>query len=214
MTFGEENNYQKNVSFTYLMLFQDKNRIDLTFFSTQKITSEFKLDSLTNLWLDKDNLFAKLPQPSDKDYHIKIPTEKEFLDTCNEFWWVGTYVVKGLTRSEIIYAKHMLETFVRPMFMKVIEWTVGFENGFGVSLGKSGKFLKKYLSDDLYENVLLTYSNCEPEENWKSLLLLTKIFQQTSNFIAEKLKFLINKIEEQNTMSYLKDQCDEQKNYR
>ena len=98
--------------------------------------------------------------------------------------------------------------------MKVIEWTVGIENGFGVSLGKSGKFLKKYLSDDLYEKVLPTYSNCEPEENWKSLLLLTKIFQQTSNFIAEKLRFCINKIEEQNTMSYLKDQCDEQKNYR
>ena len=98
--------------------------------------------------------------------------------------------------------------------MKVIEWTVGIENGFGVSLGKSGKFLKKYLSDDLYKKVLLTYSNCEPEENWKSLLLLTKIFQQTSNFVAEKLRFRINKIEEQNTMSYLKDQCDEQKNYR
>ena len=59
MTFGDENNYQKNVSFTYIMLFQDKNRIDLTLFSKQKITSEFKLDSLTNLWLDKDKLFCK-----------------------------------------------------------------------------------------------------------------------------------------------------------
>ncbi|MEO5889605.1 MAG: aminoglycoside 6-adenylyltransferase [Ferruginibacter sp.] len=214
MILGNENNFQKSVSFTYLMLFEDKNRIDLTLFAKQKITSDFKPDSLTDLWLDKDHHFANLLQSSDRDYHIKIPTEKEFLDTCNEFWWVSTYVVKGLLRSEIIYAKDMLETVVRPMFMKVIEWKVAIENELGVSPGKSGKFLKKYLSADFYEKILLTYANCESEENWKALLLMTEIFQQTSNFIADKLGFSINKIEEQNTISYLKDLRDEQKNYR
>jgi aminoglycoside 6-adenylyltransferase len=213
MTLGNENNSQKNISFTYLMLFEDKNRLDLTLFSKQKITSDFKPDSLTNLWLDKDNLFAKLPPSTDKDYHIQKPTEKEFLETCNEFWWVSTYVVKGLLRSEIIYAKGMLETVVRPMFMKVIDWKVGIENEFGVSMGKSSKYLKKYVSNDFYEKVLLTYSNFELEENWRSLLLMAEVFQQTSNFVADKLEFRINKIEEQSTMSYLKDQRD-QKNCR
>jgi len=206
MTFGNENIHQKKVSFAYLMLFKDKNRIDLTLFPKQKITSDFKPDSLTTLWLDKDNLFRKLPRSSDKDYHIKKPTEKEFLDTCNEFWWVSTYVVKGLLRNEIIYAKQTLETVVRPMFMKVIEWKVGIENEFGVSPGKGSKFLKTHLSNDFYEKILHTYSGYEIEENWKSLLLTTEIFQQTSNFVADKLGFGINKIEEQNTISYLKDQ--------
>ena len=194
------------------MLFEDKNRIDLTLFPKQKITSGFKPDSLTNLWLDKDDLFTNLPPSGDKDFHIKKPTEKEFLDTCNEFWWVSTYVVKGLLRNEIIYAKQMLETVVRPMFMKVTEWKVGIENEFGISPGKAGKFLKMYLPDNFYEKILLTYSNFELEENWKSLLLMAEIFQQTSNFVADKLGFSINRIEGQNTISYLKDQYDEQKN--
>lgn len=85
-----------NTSFHYLMLFKDGNRIDLTLFPLDKLRTEFKRDSLTTLLLDKDNLFETLPPPGDTDYLIKLPTEKEFMDCCNEFWWVSTYVGKGL----------------------------------------------------------------------------------------------------------------------
>lgn len=213
MSVGDAPIYPKNTSFAYLMLLEDKNRIDLTLFSKQYVATDFKPDSLTNLWLDKDGLFAQLPASSDQDYHIKQPTEKEFLDTCNEFWWVSTYVVKALLRDEIIYAKHLLETIVRPMFMRVIEWKLGIENEFSVSLGKPGRFLKIYLPGDLYQKVLLTYTNADPGENWKALLLLAEIFQQTSGFVAEKLRFRLNKIEEQNTMDYLKEQYGEHQSY-
>jgi aminoglycoside 6-adenylyltransferase len=214
MTFGDENCNKEKISFTYLMLFKDSNRIDLTLFAKQKLQPDFKPDSLTILWLDKDNLFTSLPKSSDKDYHIQKPSEKDFADTCNEFWWVSTYVAKGLLRNEIIYAKESLETVVRPMLMKVLKWKVGIENNFGVSFGKSGKFLKSYLSDNLYKKLLLTYSNSETEENWKALFLMTEIFQETSDSIAEEFGFIVNKKEQQNTIAYLKELHDRQKDYR
>ena len=208
MNVGNENCNEEKISFGYLMLFKDENRIDLTLFPLQKIKSHFVADSLTILWLDKDNLFEKLPDPGDSDYFIQKPTEKEFLDTCNEFWWVSIYVVKGLLRNEIIYAKEMLERFMRPMFMSVIEWKIGIENNFAVSCGKAGKFIESYIDNNFYKKILMTYSNFETEENWNSLLLMTEIFQQTSNFVADKLEFSINKTEEQNTMAYLKQHYD------
>jgi aminoglycoside 6-adenylyltransferase len=214
MTFGDENCNKEKISFTYLMLFKDSNRIDLTLFPKQKLQPDFKPDSLTILWLDKDNLFTSLPKSSDKDYYIQKPSEKDFADTCNEFWWVSTYVAKGLLRNEIIYAKESLETVVRPMLMKVLKWKVGIENNFGVSFGKSGKFLKSYLSDNLYKKLLLTYSNFETEENWKALFLMTEIFQETSESIAEEFGFIVNKKEQQNTIAYLKELHDRQKDYR
>ena len=214
MNFGVEDSYREKISFAYLMLFKDTNRIDLTLFPKKKLTANFNPDSLTLLWLDKDHLFTGLPQSGDKDYHIQEPAEKEFLDTCNEFWWATTYVAKGLVRDEIIYAKEMLEVVVRPMFMKVIEWQVGIENDFSVSSGKAGKFLKRYLPGDFYKKILLTYANFETAENWKALFLMTEIFQQSSNFVAEKLGFTINKREQQNVLAYLKALHDKQQNYR
>jgi aminoglycoside 6-adenylyltransferase len=70
--------------FSYLMLFADKNRIDLTLFPIGKL-KEFSPDSLSLLFLDKDNLFPNLPPSDESNYLIKNPTEKEFLDVCNEF---------------------------------------------------------------------------------------------------------------------------------
>ena len=208
MTFDDNVSHKKKESFAYLMLFEDGNRIDLTLILKQKFKTDGKPESQTILWLDKDDLFTNLPAPSDKDHHIQKPTEKDFLDTCNEFWWVSTYVCKGLMRNEITYAKEMLETVVRPMFMKILKWKVGIENDFSVSFGKSGKNLNKYLPVEFYNKVLQTYSNSDIKENWKSLLLMAEIFQETSIFVAENLGFNLNKKEQQNTLAYLKAQYE------
>lgn len=200
----DSDNHSKKETFTYLMLFGDRNRIDLTLLPVQKTGPAYQPDSLTVLWLDKDGLFTALPPPTDSDYFVRKPSEKDFLAACNEFWWVSTYVAKGLLRDEIMYAKAMLETVVRPMFLKVMEWQVAIRHNFGVSCGKSGRFLKNYLPPDLYQKVLQTYSGYETAENWKALLLLAELFQEASRFVAEKLGFGINKTEEQATIAYLK----------
>jgi aminoglycoside 6-adenylyltransferase len=199
MVIGER---QKN-GFGYLTIFDDGNRVDLTLFPLEKITINCWPDSLTICLLDKDNLFNGLPAPSATDYLIRKPIEKEFADSCNEFWWVSTYVVKGLLRDEITYAKEMTELNLRPMLMKLLEWKVGCDNGFSVSFGKSGKNMKKYLAPGLYNNVLNTYSDSIIENNWAALLLMADIFAEVSGDVANKLGFMINYTEQNNAKNYL-----------
>lgn len=193
----------EKAGFTYLILFKDGNRVDLTLFPKQKLISGFKPDSLTILWLDKDNLFSNLPESSDADYYLQKPTEELYRDNCNEFWWVSTNVGKGLFRKQIIYSKKILETSLRPVFIKIIEWKIGLENDFKVSTGNAGRYFKKFLPEEFYQRLLLTYANFEIEENWKALFIMTEIFQATSDFIGEELGFPVNKVEQQNTLAYL-----------
>lgn len=200
MSFGNE---KESPAFSYLMLFKDSNRIDLTLVPKEELPNNFKPESLTILWLDKDNLFTQLPPPNNIDHFIKKPAEKEFADTCNEFWWVSTYVAKGLVRNQMTYAKEMIETVVRPMFMKVIEWKIGTENNFEVSFGKAGKFMQQYLPASDYEKILSTYADHQVDNNWQSLFVMTVLFSKFANEVSEKLHFLYNSAEEQNTISYL-----------
>lgn len=86
--------------FPYLMQFIDGNRIDLTLVPADLIHTFVGQDSLSKLLLDKDGCVEEFPPASDKDYMIKKPTEKEFLDCCNEFWWCSTNVGKGLVGTE------------------------------------------------------------------------------------------------------------------
>ena len=124
----------------YLMLFKDRNRIDLTLIDVRH--QDKCKDSLNKILLDKDQLFNKALKPSDKDYWIKKPTPKEFADCCNEFWWVATYIVKGLEEMSLYMPKEMLEGPVRCMFMRMLAWYVGSEINFSINLGNSNRFLK------------------------------------------------------------------------
>ena len=211
MSFGEEQDDKEDkYAFHYLMLFKDGNRIDLTLLPLDKIETDFLFDSLTIVWLDKNNIFSNIGKPNDKDYLIKKPTEKEFVDTCNEFWWVCTYVSKGLLRNELTFAKEMLETVVRPMFMKVIEWNIGTSTNFSVSFGRAGKFMKQYLSSTEYDHILATYSDQKIENNWTSLFLMTELFGQFAKTVAENLNFEYSFNEEQNVKQYLRQSFNEQ----
>lgn len=189
--------------FSVLMIFTDANRIDLTLLSKTGFRTNYKADSLTIVWLDKDDMFSNIDLPNDSDYLVKQPTEKEFLDTCNEFWWVCTYVAKGLMRNEITYSKEMLETVVRPMFMNVVAWYIGVETDFSVSAGKSGRFIKRFLPAGLYDDILKTYSDHILENNWQSLFLMMDIFGKLSRYLSGKLKFKYVASEEENVVAYL-----------
>jgi aminoglycoside 6-adenylyltransferase len=197
-------NFQiQSISFAYLMLFEDGNRIDLTLFSIEKFKTEFQLDSLTKVLLDKDGLFNNLAVSSDKDYWIKRPTEKEFLDRCNEFWWVSTYVAKGLVRKEITYAKAMMDGPVRNMFMKVLEWHIGIKTNFSVSFGKEGRFIQQNVTHEMYKKILATYPDFEIESIWDSLFIMTSLFVELSNEVQSHMNFQAGDEGSAKVISYL-----------
>ncbi len=209
MNLGEaDDSHDENPSFSYLMLFEDGNRIDLTLFPADKSETAFKQDSLTISLLDKDGLSKRLPTPTDKDYLIKPPSEKEFTDCCNEFWWVSTYVAKGLWRDEIIYSKDILEKPVRAMFLKIIEWYIGIDTNFTVSFGKCGKNIKEYVSPELYDKILSTYPEADKNNIWKALFIMTELFSNLAKKIATRLNFIYNSDEEQKVIRYLKGVYD------
>ncbi|MET3290157.1 UNVERIFIED_CONTAM: aminoglycoside 6-adenylyltransferase [Brevibacillus sp. OAP136] len=116
--------------FSYLMQFADGNRIDLTLIPLEEKDDYCKEDKLLVILLDKDNCLPSIPAPTDEDYWVKRPSAAMFADCCNEFWWVSTYVAKGLWRSEILYAQEHLNKYVRPMLHKMLEWQIGFETDF------------------------------------------------------------------------------------
>ena len=86
--------------FSYLMLFTDGNRIDLTVVPLEELDLYLASDKLLKILLDKDQRIQNYPVPSDIDYHVKKPTAQEFDDCCNEFWWVSTYVTKDCVEKK------------------------------------------------------------------------------------------------------------------
>ncbi|MEK7017006.1 aminoglycoside 6-adenylyltransferase [Bacillus sp. FSL R9-9410] len=190
--------------FPYLMQFMDGNRIDLMLVPVDLINKFIGQDSLSKVLLDKDNCIGEFPPASDKDYVIKKPTEKEFVDCCNEFWWCSTNVGKGLWREELSYAKGMLEGPVRDMLIVMIEWHIGMKTNFTVNTGKFGKHFEQYFEKDTWEQFKRTFSNAEYENIWDSFFVMGDLFRKVANEIANTYEYQYPQDDDDKVSSYLK----------
>ncbi len=191
--------------YTYLMLFEDKNRIDLMLIPLKDLNKYLRNDKLIKILLDKDDLIEKLPTPSDETFWIKRPTEEQFQGSCNEFWWLVPYVIKGIKRDEIIYAQDHL-SLLRKELLRQFAWKVGFENNFQVSVGKSYKFLRKFIEEKEFNKIVKTYSTADEMDCSKALNIMCELFREVARKVAQEGDFKYIKEEEKNIMNYLKEE--------
>jgi aminoglycoside 6-adenylyltransferase len=178
----------RGLYYGYLMQFADGNRIDLSLFPLDKL-DQLEEDSLTLTLLDKDGVLPDFPPPNDSGYLPEPPTAKAFSDCTNEFWWVSPYVAKGLWRHEIIYARHVLDHYVREQLDKMLLWYVGVRTQFHQSPGKSGKYLEKFLEPDLWQLLLSTYADADYQHTWDALLAMGELFRRIAIPVAEHFEF-------------------------
>ena len=174
--------------FAYLMQFEDGNRIDLTLIPLEELEQYLKEDSIIRILLDKDGRVPALAASSDKDYWIKRPTRGMFDDCCNEFWWLSTYVAKGLARNELPYAIAHLD-YMRKQLMTMLSWQVGLDNGFIFSIGKQLKYLQKHVSDVYCQRLCDTWTDSSTEDWGRALEVMLALFREVSKDVAKRFGY-------------------------
>jgi len=104
--FGTRNIEQHNIlghRRLYLMLFEEGNRIDLALCPKEHINEWVDSEAGFTVLVDEKGLFESY-SPSPQRFWTSPASETDFEKTCNEFWWVSAYVVKGICRKQVIYA--------------------------------------------------------------------------------------------------------------
>ena len=187
----------------YLILFEDGNRIDLTLCPKEYIQEW--VDSEANFEVIKDDkgLFESY-LPSPKRYWTCPPTEDVFAATCNEFWWVSAYVVKGIRRNQLIYATDHLYGICQQELLKVLAWQVVSDKGI-VDIGKNYKYLFHYLPAEKEKvfSALLDLSSIE--KVGQSLFATMKLFDGEAQELAQKMGFTYDKEVAEKMISYAKE---------
>ena len=84
----------------YLMLFEDGNRIDLTLCPKEHINEWVASEADYTVLVDEKGLFESY-SPRPQRFWTSPASETDYEKTCNEFWWVSAYVVKGICRNQV-----------------------------------------------------------------------------------------------------------------
>ena len=155
------------------------------------------------LLLDKDGTFPNI-QIAEDFWYVKKPSAHMFADCCSDFHWCLNNVAKGIARDELSYAMEMMNHYVRDMLILMLEWYVGTNHDFKVSPGKRGKYLKKYLPENIYERFKATYSNADYGNMWKAAFDMLYLFGDVARIVAAKLEFTYDESEEKGIEDYMK----------
>ena len=190
----------------YLMLFEDGNRIDLTLCPKDHIQEWVDSEAVYTVLVDEKGLFESY-SPSPERFWTSPASETDFEKSCNEFWWVSAYVVKGICRKQVIYATDHLYGICQQELLKILAWQVARDRGV-VDIGKNYKYLFNYLPIEKEKefSALLDFSSLD--KITQSLLATMEFFHQEAQYLAQKMGFKYEKEVAEKMIEYAKERLN------
>ena len=187
----------------YLMLFEDANRIDLTLCPKDHINEWVDSEAGFTVLVDEKGLFESY-SPSLGRYWTNPARAIDFEKSCNEFWWVSAYVVKGICRKQVIYATDHLYGICQQELLKILAWQVASDRGV-IDIGKNYKYLFNYLPSEKEKefSVLLDFSSLD--KITQSLFATMQLFHQEAQYLAQKMGFKYEKEVAEKMIEYAKE---------
>ncbi|MEJ2130098.1 MAG: aminoglycoside 6-adenylyltransferase [Gammaproteobacteria bacterium] len=198
--------------FGRLVIHADGTKVDYSIYRVQVLEEMVRSQRLHTLLelgyrvlLDRDGLAARLPAPSYRAEISSKPTEQEFADTVEEFFWETTYVAKNLRRGELWPWKYSLESVMKlELLRRILEWRVEIAHGWSLRAGVLGRRLKRHLDGRTWGELERTFVGAGVEENWTALFATIGLFRRVAREVARELGYGYPQSLDDRVSSYLR----------
>ncbi|WP_226675323.1 aminoglycoside 6-adenylyltransferase [Mesobacillus jeotgali] len=182
---------------TRLVLYEDGTKMDFQITTNDFVKHLASMSELPDAYdngykvlLDKDGIAKGIPLPSYTAYITKKPSAERFADIINSFWGDTAYVANSLWRDELYFAKYMLDNIIRFHYLQsVIEWHLGVKHDWSVNPNKFGRWFKRYLDGDTWDELEGTYAGASLEENWEALFRMADLFSRLAQEVGKSLGY-------------------------
>ena len=184
----------------YLMLFEDGNRIDLTLCPKDYINEWVDSEAGFTVLEDKKGIFETY-SPSPQRYWTAPASATDFDKSCNEFWWVSAYVVKGIYRNHLVYATDHLYGICQQELLKLLAWQVAADQG-TIDVGKNYKYLFQHLPAEKEKKFTALLEFSDQKNLTKSLLATMDFFHKEAQAFSLKTGFPYDKATAEKMIKY------------
>jgi len=187
----------------YLMLFEDGNRIDLTLCPKEHIKEWVDSEADFTVLDDPQGLFEPY-RPKPERYWTAPASATDFDKSCNEFWWVSAYVVKGIHRNHLVYATDHLYGICQQELLKLLAWQVAADKG-TVDIGKNYKYLFQHLPAEKEKEFTALLDFSDQKKITQSLLDTMDFFHKEAQAFSLKTGFHYDKATAEKMIEYAKE---------
>ena len=179
------------------LVYEDGTKIDYTIWPDallERISEEPVLPDMLDVGyrvlLDKDGQASRWEPPTYRAHVPARPTETEYRDLVEEFWWSTTYVAKSLWRDELVFNRFILEQDIRAGTLRtMLDWRIEIDHEWSLKPGWYGRGLKQLLPEKTWSELESTYVGPDSEESWNALFRLTVLFGRVAREVGELLGY-------------------------
>jgi aminoglycoside 6-adenylyltransferase len=142
--------------------------------------------------VDKDNIMDAFL----KEYKALMPissrhpTEHEYLERVNDFWYHTVWTAKKLRRGELWEGKSCLDGYMKGRcLLPMIEWQAKVTQGWESDTWFQGRFMERWADPRIIAELQGAFAHYEEEDIWQALANTMQLFRWISRVVAEKLEY-------------------------
>jgi aminoglycoside 6-adenylyltransferase len=137
--------------------------------------------------LDKDGLSMQLGASATDPQPPQPPTQHEFLEVVNDFWYHAVWTAKHLRRGELWWAKSGCDSYLKWLLLRMMEWHARATKGQNYDTWLRGRFLEEWADPRALEGLPEAFAHYDEDDIWRALFVTMDLFRWLSVEAAEHL---------------------------
>lgn len=116
------------------------------------------------------------------------PTEPEFLNLVNDFWYHTVWTAKKLRRGELWTAKSCCDSYLKQLLRQMLVWHTRARRGESTDTWMQGRFLEEWADERAVAALPAIFAHYDEADVWRALLATMELFHWLALETAEVLR--------------------------
>ncbi len=139
--------------------------------------------------VDKIGIQEKMASLAIRKKAFSIPTEQDFNNLVNDFWYHCVWTVKKLKRGELWTAKFCLDSYMKWKLLSIAELYMRVKRGVDYNTWYSGRFLEEWAEQWIREALSFCFAHYDVKDIQAALLSTMELFRSLAVETAGKLGY-------------------------
>jgi aminoglycoside 6-adenylyltransferase len=139
--------------------------------------------------LDKDGWAERFRPVQCDTPAVSVPSESDFLNRVNDFWYHTVWTAKKVRRGELWKAISCCNMYLKNLLREMMEWNARATGGPDVDTWMSGRFLEEWADPKAVTALKDVFAKYNEEDLWRALQATMDVFHDLAAQTAGRLKY-------------------------
>jgi aminoglycoside 6-adenylyltransferase len=139
--------------------------------------------------LDKSSILSQSIPPAPQTSHRHPPTQEDFQDMVQDFWYHAVWAAKKLRRGELWTAIGCTDIYMKRLLLRLMEWDACTAHGWDYDTWHGGRFLELWAEPRVPGALRHAFAHYAEEDIGRALLVTMDVFRWLAVETAQRLSY-------------------------